>query len=238
MQKIRYLIIGSGRVAVHFARYLSYLKLPYHTWSRQAPIIELQQKLTSATHVLLLINDSVLEAFALEYLSDSSAILLHFSGNHVSEKLFGAHPLFTFSHQTYALSEYLLIPFVIDDDAPEFDVLLPGLKNPHVRISKTLKKKYHSICVLAGNFSCLLWQKLFSTFTNEFNFPAEIAHPYLKKQMMNLIAAPDLALTGPLVRKDKNAINEHLEILKGDPFYTVYASFVSCYEKLNEDNKK
>ena len=166
---------------------------------------------------------------------DYSGLAIHFSGSLVSDHVIGAHPLQSFNTGLYTLEQYQQIPFVIDHDAPDFKSLLPGLMNHHVRLNKSKKSKYHALCVLSGNFSCLLWQKLFSSLEDEFHLPKEIAHVYLRQQMQNLLDAPENALTGPLVRGDTQTISRHLRALTGDEFKDVYASFVACYDKMNAE---
>jgi predicted short-subunit dehydrogenase-like oxidoreductase (DUF2520 family) len=230
-----YLIIGSGRVARHISYYLSLINLPYLTWQRSESIDELQQKINRCTHVLLLISDHAIENFYAEHLSTCSATIIHFSGSHISEHIHGAHPLMSFSDNAlFDIATYQSIPFIIDEHAPDFSLLLPGLVNQHVRLNKTLKEKYHALCVLGGNFSCMLWQKLFSAFESELGLPASIAHPYLRRLTESLISHPSTALTGPLTRNDTNTINKNLASLNHDPFQDVYQSFVSCYQKLTK----
>lgn len=228
-----YLIIGNGRVARHFQKYFASQQISFSSWHRQQDITELQPQ--SATHILLLISDNAIEDFITQHLQNSQAILIHFSGSLTSQKAYGAHPLMTFSENLYSLEQYKNIPFVIDQDAPEFADLLPGLPNRHVRLDKARKAKYHALCVLSGNFSCMLWQKLFSTLEQEFNFSADIAYPYFLQQSQNIFDNPKTALTGPLVRNDLETINKNLAALDLDPFKEVYKSFVTCYKKLNEE---
>lgn len=234
-----YLIIGSGRVARHFQHYFSLLHLPFETWSRKNPNENLHSpQLEKYSHILLLISDQAIQAFIDANLNDITAntILIHFSGSMVSQQAYGAHPLMSFSHHLYNLEQYQSIPFVLDHDAPPFEKLLPGLKNSHVSIPTALKAKYHALCVLSGNFSCMLWQKLFTSFEQEFNFSAATAFPYLLQQTQNLTLEPKNALTGPLVRNDAATIEKNLNALKNDPFLDIYKSFVSCYQQLMKDN--
>jgi predicted short-subunit dehydrogenase-like oxidoreductase (DUF2520 family) len=137
----------------------------------------------------------------------------------------------TFGQELYDLVAYQQIPLLIDHDAPELTALLPGLNNPHQHLHTSKKTQYHALCVLAGNFSCMLWQKLFTDFEQALNLPKELAHPYLKQQMQNLLTAPESALTGPVVRQDQKTIAKNLQALTDDPFQEVYESFVSCYQK-------
>jgi 2-dehydropantoate 2-reductase len=227
-----YLIIGDGRVARHIHHYFSLLQIPFSSWHRQQPFSSLHQALVHATHVLILIKDNAIEHFIVQHKPYSQAMWIHFSGSLVTEHAYGAHPLMTFSGSLYDLAQYQAIPFVLDHDAIAFAELLPGLPNQHVRLHTSLKPKYHALCVLSGNFSCLLWQKLFNTLENEFNIPQSIAYQYLYQQTQNLFTHPQTAMTGPLVRGDNLTIDNNLTALENDPFQHVYKSFVECYEKI------
>jgi len=227
-----YLIIGNGRVARHIQYYFSLLRLSCTSWHRQEALSKLHQERDRATHILLLISDRAIECFVAEYLSKFSSMLIHFSGSVVSEHVFGAHPLMTFSESLYDLEHYQAIPFILDHDAPTMDKLLPGLPNQHVRLHTSQKQKYHALCVLSGNFSCMLWQKFFHMLENEFNIPRSIAYLYLQQQTKNLVTHAEYALTGPLVRGDKMTIEKNLLALNNDPFQAVYKSFIACYQKM------
>ncbi|OGT56672.1 MAG: hypothetical protein A3F43_05045 [Gammaproteobacteria bacterium RIFCSPHIGHO2_12_FULL_42_10] len=222
-----YLLIGSGRVARHFSFYFEKRHLSFSTWHRNQPIQTLHQRVEQATHILLAISDDAIESFIENTLPATPATLIHFSGSLVTKKAYGAHPLMTFNQQLYDETYYTNIPFVLDHDAPDFADLLPGLSNPHARLHTTLKIKYHALCVLAANFSCILWKKLFTAFENELQLAPELAHPLLRQQMNNLMHDPRTALTGPLVRKDLQTISKHLNILTDDPFCTIYQAFLS-----------
>ncbi|MCW5584207.1 MAG: DUF2520 domain-containing protein, partial [Gammaproteobacteria bacterium] len=147
-----YLIIGNGRAARHVQYYFSQLQLSYSSWSRYQPYAQLSCALDRATHVLLLISDNAIEHFIQEHLQNSQSIHIHFSGSLVTNNAYGAHPLMTFNESLYDLQHYQAIPFVLDHDAAPFEELLPGLPNQHVRLHKSLKPKYHALCVLSGNF--------------------------------------------------------------------------------------
>jgi len=233
-----YLLIGNGRLARHIQRYFSLLQLPYETWHRNEPLSKLEQQLQHVSHILLLISDGAIETFAAQHLQHSDAILIHFSGSLVSDHIAGAHPLMTFSDNLYSQEQYQRIPFVIDHDAPEFAALLPGLPNQHVRLHKSLKPKYHALCVLSGNFSCILWQKFFTALECELAIPHTIALPYLQQQTQNLCDNPATALTGPLVRGDAATITKNLAALNADPFQEIYQSFVSCYEHIKNTKEE
>lgn len=225
-----YLLIGNGRVSRHFQHYFSLSNISFSVWHRNFPHAKLNEQLKFCTHILVLISDDWIERFITENLSNTSALCIHFSGSLVTEKAYGAHPLMTFRNELYSQDRYLTMHFVIDQDAPNFEILLPGMLNPHSRLEKKLKEKYHALCVLSGNFSCMLWQKLFSSLENEFNIPQAAAHPFLKQQTQNILDHYQSALTGPLVRDDKKTIRKNLSALDEDSFQKIYQSFVACYE--------
>ena len=225
-----YVLIGNGRLARHFQTYFAEMRLPFHAWHRGQDLALLQKALENATHVLVLISDHAIEPFIEAYLQDTEAILIHCSGSLVSEKAYGVHPLMTFGSSLYASEFYPSIPLVIDQAAPAFAELLPGLTNPHAYLDANLKPQYHAFCVLAANFSCMLWQKLFRGFEQDLQLPQDLAHPFLVRQMANLLENPAGALTGPLVRNDQDTIQKNLLALKGDAFQAVYQSFVECYQ--------
>jgi len=226
-----YLIIGNGRVARHFIHYFSLLDISFSHWRRQQPLSLLKELLPAATHVLLLISDQAIEPFVTDNLQGSSAVMVHFSGALVSPLAHGVHPLMTFNAGLYALDKYQSIPFVVDAGAPAFASLLPGLPNPHAALAPALKAKYHALCVLSGNFSCLLWQKFFDALGSEFHLPAETGHAYLRQQTENLLEDYKSAFTGPLARGDHATIQKNLAALEGDPFRRIYQSFVDLREK-------
>lgn len=229
---MQYLLIGNGRVARHFKYYLQQQGLSVLTWHRGESRNCLDDHLISATHILLLISDKAIETFIETHLLRAKEhYIIHCSGNLLTPLAYGAHPLMTFNHALYPLSIYQSIPFILDQDTPKMSKLLPGLPNPAFRIAKKDKAKYHAVCVLGGNLSCMLWQKLCQTFEQEFGLPADIVMPYLKQQMENFLVAPRQALTGPFVRNDWQTIRDNLSALVDDPFLVVYKSFLTCYYK-------
>lgn len=234
----QYLIIGNGRLARHFQHYFSLLTIPYVTWDRSQPIEILHELASNASHVLVLIKDDAIESFIKTYLFNCSAMIIHCSGSLVTSYAYGAHLLYCFNDQLYDLQQYLTIPFIVDDDAPEFSILFPGLSNTYVRLKKAMKAKYHALCVLSGNFSCLLWQKLFTDFEEELQIPPTFAHPYLQQQMQNLLHDHSRALTGPLTRNDQQTLQKNIQALAHDPFQAIYESFVTCYEQLSMEKSK
>ncbi len=231
-----YVIIGAGRVASHFTHYFNLLKLPFNNWSRaQDPAgKDLSTLVQGDVRVLLAIKDSAIEEFVSMHPCLHGKLCLHLSGHLSTPLAYGAHPLFTFGSDLYELSAYQHIPFILETGGPSFETLLPGLKNQHYTIDKSLKPLYHSLCVLSGNFSCLLWQKFFSELEKTLHLPKEVAFSYLQQIANNLQKDSESALTGPLVRGDKVTIATNLKALEGDPFQGVYQAFVDMYEKTKQ----
>lgn len=231
-----YLIIGNGRVAKHFLHYFSLLKLPVSNWHRTQSAKTLTEKIKQASHILLLISDQAIEKFIAQFLQNPKVFLIHFSGSLLTTKAYSAHPLMTFGDQLYELEHYQNIPFILEEQAPSFKKLLPGLANKHFILPQKFKAKYHALCVLSGNFSCLLWQKLFSSLEKEFKFPPSIAFPYLLQQTKNLFLNYKNALTGPLVRNDNITLKKNLAALSNDPFQDIYKNFINTYQKLKKED--
>lgn len=226
-----YLIIGDGRVARHFAHYFHLLHLPYHTWSRrQDPQAEILPELVkSHVRILVLIKDEAIPSFVTSHPCLQGKLCIHFSGHLTTPLAHGAHPLYTFGQDVYELSTYQQIPFILEEGDLAFADLLPGLNNRHYRIPKALKPFYHSLCVLSGNFTCLLWQKMFEELENTFHIPRDIAYPYMHQIVDNLQKNAACALTGPLARGDKVTLESNLKALELDPFQGIYQAFVHMY---------
>ena len=224
-------IVGSGRVTRHFHHYFNLLGLPVCAWSRRERTPSPPDALASCRTVLLLIRDEAIVPFVDAWPALQEKRLVHCSGSLVTPAAEGAHPLMTFGPTLYELAEYRAIPFVLDAGGTPFSELLPGLPNPSFMIPAVERPYYHALCVMAGNFSTILWVKLFDELERRFGMPASAAHPYLARVAANVIADAGHALTGPLVRGDAQAIATNLKALEGDPFHAVYEAFTRVYDQ-------
>lgn len=225
---ISYLLIGSGRVARHFAHYFNLLNISYQAWDRSQDPHALRVKVSAATHVLLAISDSALPGFYRQHLmGHDDKIVVHFSGAHSFEGMMSAHPLMTFGNDLYELDFYRKIHFTLTG-ASSLDEALPGLTNSYSWIPSAQKALYHSYCVMGGNFVTLLIAKMLSGFAT-MKIPAEAAHLYVQKVVENTFANPDTALTGPLVRKDVETVKANLKALENDPSLKIYQAFLETY---------
>ena len=232
-----YLIIGRGRVAAHIKHYFTLLGLPFSHWHRGQFHQALCQKIADASHVLLLISDDAIIPFMAKEPLLRQKICIHFSASTCSDDAYLAHPLMSFPVTLYDLKTYQNIPFVVDKGVRLTDIL-PGLDNPCAEIVPQMREYYHSLCVMAQNFTTLLWQKAYSDFSEKLGIEKNILKPILQQTMENLLSHPDKALTGPLSRGDQNTILKHLKALTGDPYYEVYQAFLKAYEKTNHKEKK
>lgn len=234
-----YLIIGSGRMAKHICYYFDCLGLSYQTWSRKAnQLAALPNLLTTATHVLLLITDSVIDQFITENvcLQKSKAILIHFSGSLLSKYAVTAHPLYTFTYELYSPEIYPKIPFIIEENNFGFSTLFPGLNNSHYVIKQEQKAYYHAMCVLANNFTTLLWQKFFAAMQENLKIKKEDLLPYLTQTFENLKNHSDTALTGPISRKDKSTLATNIAALENDEYQTIFKAFVTTHLPESNDD--
>ena len=223
-------IVGDGRVARHFRHYFDLLNRPVRVWSRRAADRTPVDALAPCGTVLILISDAAIEPFIGAWPDLGTHRLVHCSGSLVTAPAECAHPLMTFGPDLYDLATYERIPFVLDTGGTPFDALLPGLPNPSFTIPATDRPSYHAHCVMAGNFSTLLWAKLFGEL-ERFGVPAEAARPFLMQTTRNLVAHAEQGLTGPLARGDAATIAANLTALEGDPFREVYSAFVRAYAR-------
>jgi 2-dehydropantoate 2-reductase len=231
------LLIGDGRLARHLAHYFDGLGLTHVTWSRRAQAEGrcrgLETLVHSSTRALLAISDSAIEPFIAAHPELKNTVRVHFSGSLATPLAIGAHPLFSFAATLYERALYERIPFVIDAGAPPLNALIPGLPNPSFFIAPEQRSRYHALCVLAGNFTTLLWRKLFFELDRELGIGREHVLPYLESVTRGL-AGTGAPLSGPLSRGDHATIARNLEALAGDPFEPVYRAFVSAYEQQNK----
>jgi len=233
-----YAILGGGRLARHLRHYFSLLNLPVSCWARDpaSPMNthtaannseRLRATIRNASHVLLLVSDTAIADLVKRYPFLHEKTLVHCSGALSIPGVAGAHPLMTFSHELYTLEHYRRIPFMLDA-GHVFGQILPGLPNPHFEIGLEDKPRYHALCVMAGNFSQIIWQAATERFSS-MGLPPATLQPFLHQIVENFVRNPGSALTGPLSRGDDNTIERNLKALAGDPLEPVYRAFIDLY---------
>ncbi|MCB1583686.1 MAG: DUF2520 domain-containing protein [Xanthomonadales bacterium] len=248
-------IVGNGRVARHIIHYFELVGQPYTHWFRgsakhpnptnssrlarfkhkfQSAFVRrktLSEVIQTAELVLLLISDDAIESFIDQNVCLRHKKLVHFSGSLTTIKAVGCHPLMTFGSEFYDLQQYQNIPFVVDQGV-DFKQLFPKLCNAWYEIEPANKVRYHAMCVMAGNFSQMLWQATAKALQN-MNLPAELMHSYLQQNTENYLNDPENALTGPFVRGDVNTIEQHLQNLQSHPLGELYRAFYNLYQQPN-----
>ena len=224
-----YLIIGNGRLGRHLCHYMQLLQLPFLHWHRGLDHTQLNTLVSKATHIIVAINDDVIESF-INMLPLNNQHVIHCSAALNTDAAFSAHPLQTFNNELYTLADYLKIPFIIDAAGPCFAELLPGLPNPHYHIDASQKAYYHALCVMANNFTTLLWQKAFNEFKAQLNIESHALFPLLERTVTNLQNDYTTALTGPLARGDSKTLYKNLSALQEDPHYDLFKAFIDTYQ--------
>ena len=239
-----YAILGGGRLARHMRHYFKLSGFTVSSWSRQFDgdsalesnshrISNTSDRLAAtvapASHVLLLVTDKAIPELLQRYPFLHEKTLVHCSGAQSIPGIGGAHPLMTFGPELYSLEQYQRIPFVVDFGC-DLDDLLPGLRNPQCTIRPEDKPRYHALCVMAGNFSQILWQAASERFS-ALGLPPEILHPYLHQVVENFVDNPEASLTGPLSRGDQHTTHRNLRSLEREPLHHVYQAFVDLYRK-------
>jgi len=241
-----YAILGGRRITRNITHYFLQLNHTVSCWARDRcsplnthPIAGATERLRAtirpASHVLLLVSDASIAKLLQRYPFLHHKTLVHCSGTVCIPSVAGAHPLMTFSHELYTQQQYQQIPFIVDA-GHAFDELLPGLPNPHFHISAEEKPRYHALCVMAGNFSQVLWQAVVDRIS-AIGLPPSTLEPYLLQTVNNFVNNPDAALTGPLSRGDQNTIASNLKALAGDPLEPLYRAFLELYRSSQQDGK-
>lgn len=223
----QYFIVGSGRTARHFANYFHNLGLSFSQWDRSQALSRFQILLAQSSHVLLLISDSAIESFYREHLNHFSGTVLHFSGALEIPGVESVHPLMTFAKDLYDLGTYKNIPFVTTSKKAAKE-LLPGLTNAVHSISADKKAYYHALCVMSGNFTTLLWQKM-AQGLREIGLPEGIENTYRTQIFKNIEYDLAQALTGPIARKDLKTVVRNDQALQGDAYQKIFRAFVAAH---------
>jgi len=244
---VNYAIVGGGRLARHFSQYFRLLEIPHTCWTRdrrspfntfQSSAAEqrLRDTISNAGRVLLLVSDGAIATVLKQYPLLHEKQLIHCSGALSFPGVAGAHPLMTFAEDLYDVETYQSTPFMLEAGF-RFEDLLPGLANPHFTINVEDKALYHALCVMAGNFTQIMWRDISTHFEQRLGLPAESLRPYLQQVTRNFMQAPEQALTGPLIRNDQQTIERNIGSLDGDPLQDLYLAFVRFYASSEKQDR-
>lgn len=229
MDRPTYGLVGRGRVATHLRHYLELERQRVRHWHRgleEPPSVTLE----GATVILLAISDDALAAFVDAHPGLGDCPMVHFSGSLTLGGVCGLHPLMTFGPDPYDLATYRAIPFIEERGGASFHDIFPALDNPVFALDPDLKPLYHALCVLAGNFTTVLWAKAFEEFEGTLGLPREVLRPFLERTVANTLDAGSAALTGSMARSDRGTIARDLAALDGDPFGEVYRAVARVFE--------
>ncbi|MBY0314733.1 MAG: DUF2520 domain-containing protein [Bdellovibrionales bacterium] len=218
-----YLIVGRGRMALNLSAYFKSLQIAYSQWHRDLGNETLKAFLEIHDRILLAIPDDAIEAFIQKYNLPKDKVI-HFSGALVTPLAHKLHPLMTFTRRPLGIDQWKSVPFVGIQGEPTLKELIPQLQNPFWQISAEKSALYHSLCVLSGNGTSVLWQNAFESFEKNLGLPRSILHSYLKQICENLINEPTSSLTGPWVRNDQVTIQKNLAALEGQTLQDVYST--------------
>ncbi len=234
--KPKYLLIGDGKMALHTRHYFDLLKIPYSQWSRRNnSTSELPSQTKKADIVLLLIKDDQILPFLNSHFQKDT-LYVHFSGSLESDLIIGFHPLMSFGKKSYSLETYKSIEFVGSENPSLFQSLFPCLPNHYSQISKDKKSLYHSLCVLGGNGTTLLWHILESKF-EEMGLPKKALDVYLLQVTQNIIEHNEGRFTGPWYRNDQITLQKNKKSLEQQHLTPLYSELEKLSKTLGQHNE-
>ena len=225
------LIIGRGRVATQLIHFFESRNLSFSNWCRSSQGLqkqnheELLSLFSKATRVLLPISDKSISEFIDQHKSQlAGKLLVHFSAAHRDERALGFHPLGSFTLDQKV--DFSKVYFQGIHPESLFREALPMFSNPYTQLSETDMQLYHALCVYGGNFSAILWKNFFQKMQH-MGVPREALNSYVQNITDNVLANPEKAVTGPLVRGDQATIEKNLKALEHEPkLHAIYESFV------------
>ena len=233
----KHLLVGGGRLARHLAFYFEKLYTPYSSWNRNDnSTADLVKKMGSHKNILLCINDDQISDFYDQFKNDA-ANFIHFSGTLEHSKITGFHPLMSFGHKLYELKDYKKIHFVGTPSENIFREAFPEFPNPYSEITAEQKSLYHSLCVLSGNGTTLLWDLIHQEF-KRIGLPESALNPYLQQVSKNIIENQQGRWTGPWYRKDQSTIQKNKVALKDRPLHDLYLEMEKLSAHSRFDNEK
>ncbi|ASJ71262.1 Rossmann-like and DUF2520 domain-containing protein [Granulosicoccus antarcticus] len=225
-----YLVIGGGQMADHWFAYLGMQNFSCSRWARSThDVATLVSLLDTADHVFLAISDDSLESFHDEHLKDYHNPVYHFSGCHVSGKMYSCHPLMTFGKALYEPDIYRGMTLVLESEHLQSAGLFNRFPNTIVSIPAASKPLYHALCVMSCNFPQIIWSQTLAQF-EELGIAADSVQPLLLTTLRNSIKNPRGSITGPLARNDKSTMKKNIQSLKSDSEKELYRSFMKLMD--------
>lgn len=256
----RIVIIGTGNVAEAFAKafYKKGLKILQvigrnpEKVSRLSDMVNAESEVNfqninpSADFYLIAVSDDAIETVALE-IPEVNGIVAHTSGAMSIEVLTDKHkycavfyPVYSFWGQEVDFSN---VPLCIEGNHQKAEAELTALAHqiqakPQV-LSSEERLKIHLAAVMANNFTNYLWLQS-EAFLSHYQLDFKILLPLIQQSSDKLRSnSAAESQTGPAKRGDRNTIEKHLELLKGnEELLGIYRNFThSIYDYFHEKNK-
>ena len=237
--KLPFLLVGRGRLAQHLSQYFQLEGITFKQWGRAelGEYVSRVQTLNEPHRILLAVSDQAIEKVGhLKWPTDS--VIVHFSGSLSVPNFVGVHPLMAFGPAPLSLQEYRSIPFIGEGGNLQFEQVFPELSNPSFQIPPSNRNLYHALCVVAGNLSIRLWQRVADEFKSHLGLPPEILEPYRQQTFQNMNIDLAKALTGPMVRGDWNTVEKNIDSLADSTLQDIYLAFLRDYLSFPPPNAK
>lgn len=225
LSKPTVLLVGSGRLAKHLKYWnsINSSPLPLVEWNRKQDFKSLLGLASEVSHVWLAVSDAAIAGLAQSLPSEKT--IVHFSGALNVEGAACAHPLMSFPQAFLPADVYPKIHFALNG-ADKLADLMPGFENSFTKLSGDEKSLYHALCVVAGNFPQLLWNRTQGQLL-KLNIPVAATNLYINQVTENFINQGEDAITGPITRNDKITLQKNIDSLNGDTaLQNIYRAFV------------
>ena len=209
-------------------------------------ITELQNINKSADLYLIAVSDDAIASISGQ-IPHVGGIIVHTSGAMSIDILKAQHahcgvlyPVYSFWGQDIDFDD---VPLCIEGTDKNIEAQLRELAKKMKAHPKDLtseeRLKIHLAAVMANNFTNYLWLKT-EAYLNQNQLDFKLLQPLIQQSSEKLksISAAD-SQTGPAKRGDRNTIEKHLELLKGnEELLAIYRNFThSIYDYFHEKNK-
>ncbi|WP_299219114.1 DUF2520 domain-containing protein [uncultured Aquimarina sp.] len=238
---ITIVILGAGNVAQHL--YTAFLNqksvaiiqsynrkgIRIHKDQKEATITNDLNSLKKADLYILAISDDAIEKVS-STLPFQNRLVVHTSGSVPMQAIDDKnsrgvfYPLQTFSATKKV--DFSKIPFCVEAEKEQDVIVLKNLASILSQkiydVSSDQRNVLHVAAVFVNNFTNYMFS-IGNEICRENNVPFEILHPLIQETAKKIIEIePDIAQTGPAIRKDVQTIDRHLEILKDDSQKQLY----------------
>jgi len=253
---IQIVILGAGNVGRHlFNNFTQTKDVQVIQWfnrnlnsieshKNEVRITNRIEELEEADVYLLCLSDDILAEIS-DKLNPLKGVIAHTAGS-VSMNVLSDHenhgvfyPLQTFSKNRAITFEN--IPICIEGNNKQSEETLNKLaalisENIHAVNSKQ-RMGLHTAAVFLNNFVNHLYQ-VGSEICEEQKVPFEMLLPLIKETASKIESiSPKDAQTGPALRKDKNTIHKHLDLLSNPAFKNLYLTLTDSIQKNDEHSK-